>query len=104
MGRVQRLAIVSAVVASLFGYLYQAPNIDGIEQVNKVRILGATMKLMHLVVCNLLFNFHCKNISILKGSVAEVLGLGHQVVVVRKASNLVAHIKDKAEDAGLQVK
>ncbi|CAF3935605.1 unnamed protein product [Rotaria magnacalcarata] len=82
----QRLAIFGAIVASIIGYLYQAPNIEGISQTNKVRMLGATMKIMHMI-----------------GSAAELLGLSTQTLIVRKGSELVKYVKDKDEDTGLQI-
>ena len=47
---VQRLAIVGAIVATIIGYLYQAPHSEGIEQMNRVRVLGASMKIIDFVV------------------------------------------------------
>ena len=45
-----RLAIIAAIAASVFGYLFYAPNTEGIEQLNRVRILGAAMKITQLIV------------------------------------------------------
>jgi uncharacterized membrane protein len=53
----QRLAIFAAVTASIIGYLLYAPNTEGIAQLNRVRALGATMKITHLIVCNLMIIF-----------------------------------------------
>jgi hypothetical protein len=55
----QRLAILVAVTASIIGYLFYAPNTEGIEQLNRVRALGATMKITHLIVCNLVMILVC---------------------------------------------
>ncbi|CAF2396293.1 unnamed protein product [Rotaria sp. Silwood2] len=81
----QKLAIVGAIVASIIGYLYQAPHSEGIAQMNRVRILGASMKLAQLL-----------------GKAFELIGLSSEVVVIRKAANLVRQLKDKQEDADLQ--
>lgn len=51
----QRVAIVGAIVASLVGYLSYAPNSEGIAQMGRVRVIGAGLKLGHLIVCNILF-------------------------------------------------
>jgi hypothetical protein len=51
----QRVAIVGAILASMCSYLWQAPNSEGIEQMQRVRAIGAMMKLAHLIVCNWLF-------------------------------------------------
>jgi hypothetical protein len=51
----QRLVIIVAFVASIIGYLYQAPNSEGIAQFSRVRTLGATMKLTQLIVCYISF-------------------------------------------------
>jgi hypothetical protein len=51
----QRLAIIAAISASIIGYLYHAPNSEGIAQLNQVRILGASMKITRFIVCYILF-------------------------------------------------
>jgi hypothetical protein len=51
----QRLAIVSAIIASLIGYLYHAPNSEGIAQMTQVRALGALLKMTELIVSCLCF-------------------------------------------------
>jgi hypothetical protein len=48
---IQRLAILVAIIASFIGYLYHAPNSDGIAQMNRVRAIAIPMKLAHLIVC-----------------------------------------------------
>lgn len=60
-----RLAILIAIIASLIGYLFQAPNSEGIEQLNRVRALTVPMKLAYLIVClfelgfsNYIFSIH----------------------------------------------
>lgn len=53
----QRLALIGAITASIFGYLLYTPNIGDMEQLNRVRALGATMKIAHLIVC-LLFVYN----------------------------------------------
>jgi len=51
----QHLAIIVAISASIIGYLYHAPNSEGIAQLNRVRVLGASMKITQLIVCYILF-------------------------------------------------
>jgi hypothetical protein len=51
----QRLAIIVAIAASIIGYLYHAPNSEGIAQMNRVRALAATMKVFQSIVCSVLF-------------------------------------------------
>lgn len=46
----QRIAIAIAVSASFIAYLFHAPNSEGVEQVNRIRGLAATMKLTQLLV------------------------------------------------------
>jgi len=82
----QHLAIIGAIAASIMGYLYYAPNSEGIAQMNKVRSLGAIMKVTHFV-----------------GVVAELFGVSDRVLVVRKISNLVQRLKEKPEDSELQI-
>jgi hypothetical protein len=48
--KIQRLAILIAIIASFIGYLYHAPNSEGIAQMNRVRAITVPMKLAHLIV------------------------------------------------------
>jgi uncharacterized membrane protein YtjA (UPF0391 family) len=50
----QRLAIIVAIIASIIGYLYHAPNSEGIAQLNKVRMAGARIKIIYFIVCCIL--------------------------------------------------
>jgi len=50
----QRLAIIVAITASIIGYLYHAPNSEGISQLNRVRMMCASMKIIHFIVCCIL--------------------------------------------------
>jgi hypothetical protein len=50
----QRLAIIGAITASIIGYLYHAPHMEGIAQQNRVRALGATMKIAQFIVRQIL--------------------------------------------------
>ena len=45
------LLIVTAILASIIGYLYYAPNSEDIAQIDRIRTVAATMKLVQLVVC-----------------------------------------------------
>lgn len=45
------ITVLVAIIASLFGYLLYAPHSEGIAQLNKVRLLTAPMRLVHLIVC-----------------------------------------------------
>jgi hypothetical protein len=49
-----RIAIIVAITASIFGYLYNAPHSEGIEQMNRVRILAAITKTIDVTVCEAL--------------------------------------------------
>jgi hypothetical protein len=52
---VQSLAILVAISASLIGYLYYAPNSEGIAQMDRIRPIATAMKLTQFVVCIILF-------------------------------------------------
>lgn len=52
---VQRLAIIAAILASIIGYLYYAPNSADIAQVDRIRSIAASMKLVQLIVYYVLF-------------------------------------------------
>lgn len=47
----QRLAIIGAITASIIGYLYHAPHTEDFAQRNRIRALGATMKIVQFIVC-----------------------------------------------------
>lgn len=47
----QRLAIVFSVSAALTAYLYHVPNSEGVPQMERIRLLSASMKLVSFVVC-----------------------------------------------------
>jgi len=51
----QRIAIIVGAAASIIGYLYHAPHSEGMAQLSRVRALGATMKIVYWIVCNLVF-------------------------------------------------
>lgn len=46
-----RLALFGAITASILGYLFYAPNLGDMEQANRIRALGATMRLTQMIVC-----------------------------------------------------
>lgn len=46
----QRLAIIGAITAAIVGYLYRAPLTEDMDQTNRIRGLGATMKITHAIV------------------------------------------------------
>lgn len=52
---VQCLVIVIGILASIIGYLYYAPNSEAIAQVDRIRTVAASMKLVQLVVCYVVF-------------------------------------------------
>jgi hypothetical protein len=39
----------------------------------------------------------------MQGTVAELFGLSNRILVLRKTASIVRQLKDKQEDAGLQV-
>jgi hypothetical protein len=51
MGRkFQFLAILTSILIILFAYLYNVPNSEGIPQMNRIRLLGASMKIIRFIV------------------------------------------------------
>ena len=52
----QRLAIVVAITAALLAYLYHVPNSEGVPQMDRIRLLSASMKLVSFVVCQMNFS------------------------------------------------
>ena len=48
----QRLAIIAAITASIMAYLWRAPNSEGIEQLDRIRALTASMKITYIIVCS----------------------------------------------------
>jgi len=51
MGRkFQRLAILTSILITLFAYLWYVPNSEGVPQMNRIRLLGASMKIIRFIV------------------------------------------------------
>ena len=46
----QRLAIIVGIAAAFFGYLYHVPDSAGVAQIDRIRFLSATMKIVNTVV------------------------------------------------------
>lgn len=82
----QRVAIVGAILASMCSYLWQAPNSEGIEQMPRVRSLGAMMKIAHLI-----------------GVASEAVGVSDRVMVIRNFGKLTKLLKSPEEDVGVQI-
>ncbi len=56
MGRIaQGLIILTGILASIIVYLYYAPNSEDIAQLDRIRTVAASMKLIQLLVCYVLF-------------------------------------------------
>ena len=51
MGRkAQRLAIVISIVVAIVAYLFYLPHTDGVEQMNRIRAISASMKIIRFIV------------------------------------------------------
>jgi hypothetical protein len=51
MGRkLQRLAIIISIFIVLAAYLSYVPNTEGVEQMNRIRLLSASVKIIRFVV------------------------------------------------------
>lgn len=48
--RFQRLAIIGSLVALLGMYLYHVPNSEGVAQMDRIRLLSASMKIANFIV------------------------------------------------------
>jgi hypothetical protein len=46
----QRLAIIGTITISLLAYLFHVPNGEGVAQMNRIRLLSATMKTIKFMV------------------------------------------------------
>lgn len=56
MGRkLSSLALIGTVLAGLVAYLYNVPNSEGVEQMDRIRLLSAAMKLIGFVVSMIFF-------------------------------------------------
>ncbi|CAF0903257.1 unnamed protein product [Adineta ricciae] len=82
----QRLAIIAAITASIMAYLWRAPNSEGIEQLDRIRALTASMKVTYLI-----------------GRAAEMLGISDRISIVRKIGGITRLLKDAQDDAGLEI-
>lgn len=49
----QRLAIISSILIVLFAYLYHVPNSEGVPQLNRIRLLSASMKIISFIVSHI---------------------------------------------------
>lgn len=50
----QLLAIITSVLIGLFAYLYYVPNSEGIPQMDRIRLLSASMKIIRFIVSTIL--------------------------------------------------
>ena len=48
--KLQRLAIIGSILISIFAYLYHVPNSEGVPQMDRIRLLSASMKIISFVV------------------------------------------------------
>ena len=48
--RFQGLAIIGSLVVLLAMYLYHVPNSDGVAQMDRIRLLSASMKIVKFIV------------------------------------------------------
>jgi hypothetical protein len=51
----QHLGIVGVLGMILLAYLFHLPNSENLPQRNRIRMLGATLKVLHFVVCDCSF-------------------------------------------------
>jgi hypothetical protein len=45
----QRLAIIISILTVLFAYLYNVPNSEGVPQINRIRRISASMKIIRFI-------------------------------------------------------
>jgi hypothetical protein len=48
--KVQYLIIIGSILIFIFAYLYHVPNNEGVSQMNRVRLLSASMKIIKFIV------------------------------------------------------
>lgn len=48
--KLSRLALITSILVSIFAYLYHVPNSEGVPQMNRIRLLSASMKVIGFIV------------------------------------------------------
>lgn len=48
--RLQRWAIFGSITITLLAYLFHVPNNEGVDQMGRIRVLSATMKIIKFTV------------------------------------------------------
>ena len=88
----QRFAITIGITAVILAYLYHVPNSEGVPQMDRIRLLSASMKIVSFVVRLSSSSLH-SSLSILKGFVSETLGIAPAWQVQRNSGVFLKKIK-----------
>ncbi|UJR23979.1 hypothetical protein I4U23_026945 [Adineta vaga] len=75
-GKFSRLVLISTIFAGLVAYLYQVPNSEGVEQMDRIRLLSASMKIISFV-----------------GQVSETLGFAPAWYIQRNSGFILKKLK-----------
>ena len=54
--KLQLLAIITSILVVIFAYLYHVPNSEGVPQMDRIRLLSASMKIISFVVSRIVLS------------------------------------------------
>ncbi|CAF1099753.1 unnamed protein product [Rotaria sordida] len=84
--KLQRLAIISSVLIILFAYLYHVPNSEGVPQMNRIRLLSGSMKIIKFI-----------------GKISEIFGLAPAWSIQRHSGLILKKLKPAEVNVNLKI-
>ncbi|CAF4415916.1 unnamed protein product [Rotaria sp. Silwood2] len=84
--KLQCLAIISSVLMIFFSYLYCVPNSQGVSQMNRLRLLSASMKIVSFI-----------------SKISETLGFAPAEYIQRNSSHILKKLKPTEVNINLKI-
>ncbi|CAF2957169.1 unnamed protein product [Rotaria sp. Silwood2] len=84
--KLQCLAIISSVLIVLFAYLYHVPNSEGVPQMNRIRLLSASMKIISFI-----------------GKISETFGFATAWHIQRTSGHVLKKLKPAEVNVNLKI-
>ena len=105
MGRkLSSLALFGTVLAGLFAYLYYVPNSEGVEQMDRIRLLNAAMKLIGFVV-SVIYSIIIRLLHLdIQGKVSETFGFPPAWYIQRNSGLILKKLKPVEIITDIEVK
>ncbi|CAF4764426.1 unnamed protein product [Rotaria sp. Silwood1] len=85
--KLQCLAIISSILIVLFAYLYYVPNSEGVPQMNRIRLLSASMKIIRFI-----------------GKISETFGFASAWYIQRTSGHVLKKLKPTEINVDLNIK